>query len=613
MQKPESNEYRFQVNLSGMITLLSDHLYSSPRVFVRELLQNGVDAIHAREMIQPDHVGHVNFELFPAAEGVQPTLMVEDNGIGLTREDIHQFLAMIGQTSKQGEGVVRSDDFIGRFGIGLLSCFVVSDEIVLITRALNGSETLEWRGKPDGTYTIRALEVDLNVGTRVYLRAKPECVEHFDAKSLDSSMRQYGEWLPYSIWFRHDQEVEAIHRAKPHWLFQPTMAEMKLNRVDVLRWAEEYFRDSFIDYIPLHSKSGAVSGVAFIMASPVPASIRQTHRVYLKKMLVSDRTEKILPDWAFFVKCVLNTNELQPTASREQFHEHALLDAARSELGDALKQYILNVAEKSPDQWEKIVSVHHLAMKALAVQDDEFFKVMIDQLPFYTTMGQKWMGEIRSVQDPILYAATDADYRQMSTVAQAQGLLLINAGYVYDRELLERLDWVYPSLTVEQIDPTDLSKRLKEVDPNAQDRAAAFIHQANEVLDEFQVRAKVKRFSPTEVPALYTTDRENGFLRQSQSGLEATNVLFAAIIEELTSPFKMERESQLCFNYENPLIQRLIDCSNETIREHAIKMLYVQSLLLGHHPLRSIERKLMMDGFMTWMDWGMKMADFEGK
>ncbi len=612
MEKPNSGEFRFQVNLSGMITLLSDHLYSSPRVFVRELLQNGVDAIHAREMIQSDHAGHVNFELIQPEDGSVPTLMVEDDGIGLTRADIHQFLAMIGQTSKQGDGVVQSDDFIGRFGIGLLSCFVVSEEIVLITRAVNGTETLEWRGKPDGTYTIRALEMNLTPGTRVYLRAKEECVEHFVPAAIEHSLRNYGEWLPYSIWFRTGESNIAIHREKPLWLFQPTMSDMSLNHTEVIRWAEDYFHDSFIDYIPLFSETGHVSGAAFILASPVPASIRQTHRVYLKKMLVSDRTEHILPEWAFFVKCILNTNELQPTASREQFHDHPILDTARVELGEKLKQYILRVANTEKQKWEQIVGIHHLAMKALAVQDDEFFRVMIDQLPFYTTMGQKYMGDIRTEQDPILYAATDAEYRQMATVAGAQGLLLINAGYVYDRELLERMDWVYPSLTVEQMDPTELSKRLKEIDSEAQDRAASFIHHANEVLEPYQVRAIMKKFSPADVPVLYTTHRDVGFLRQAQMSAESSNILFAALIEELTAPFKEERESQVCFNYDNRLIQRLLDCTNERIREQSIQMLYVQALLLGHHSLRAAERRLMMDGFMTWMDWGMRIADEGG-
>lgn len=95
-----SNEYRFQVNLSGMIQILSNHLYSSPKVFLRELMQNATDAITARTEAEPGYQGEVRVELTETGE--QLTMMVEDNGIGLTEADIHEFLAMIGQSSKRG-------------------------------------------------------------------------------------------------------------------------------------------------------------------------------------------------------------------------------------------------------------------------------------------------------------------------------------------------------------------------------------------------------------------------------------------------------------------------------------------------------------------------------
>ena len=84
-----SNEYRFQVNLSGMIQILSNHLYSSPKVFLRELMQNATDAITARKEVEPGYQGEARIEL--TGTGDQLTMMVEDNGVGLTEADIHEF------------------------------------------------------------------------------------------------------------------------------------------------------------------------------------------------------------------------------------------------------------------------------------------------------------------------------------------------------------------------------------------------------------------------------------------------------------------------------------------------------------------------------------------
>src|ERR1044071_3123397 len=96
-------EYKFQVNLGGIIDLLSNHIYSSPQVFIRELLQNAVDAITARLHAEPAHTGSVWVELPERTVDDAPSLVFRDNGIGLTEEEIHSFLATIGQTSKRAE------------------------------------------------------------------------------------------------------------------------------------------------------------------------------------------------------------------------------------------------------------------------------------------------------------------------------------------------------------------------------------------------------------------------------------------------------------------------------------------------------------------------------
>src|SRR5262245_15867914 len=93
-------DHKFQINLRGLIDLLSNHLYSGPEVFGRELLQNGIDAIRARQHLEPTFQGEVSVEVHHRS-GKAPTLVFADNGIGLTEEEIHTFLATIGESSKR--------------------------------------------------------------------------------------------------------------------------------------------------------------------------------------------------------------------------------------------------------------------------------------------------------------------------------------------------------------------------------------------------------------------------------------------------------------------------------------------------------------------------------
>ena len=204
-------EHKFQINLRGIIDLLSNHLYSGPEVFVRELMQNATDAIRARTHLEPEHLGEIRMEIHQS-KGKPPTLMCSENGIGLTTEEVHTFLSTIGLSSKRAAEGEMPTDFIGQFGIGILSCFVVSDAIVVVSRsAKENSPAIEWRAKPDGTYTLKELEHDLTPGTQVWLTAKEGCEEHFEPGRIRELARHYGGLLPFPISITHGKSTTIVN------------------------------------------------------------------------------------------------------------------------------------------------------------------------------------------------------------------------------------------------------------------------------------------------------------------------------------------------------------------------------------------------------------------
>lgn len=230
-------KHNFQVHLSGIIDLLSNHLYSGPQVFVRELLQNAVDAISARRHEDPTHKGEISIEAIEI-DGRGHSLVVIDNGVGLKEEEIHRFLATIGQTSKRREDLLeRGSDFIGQFGVGLLSCFVVSQEIVVITKSIKpDSPTVEWRGHNDGTYSIKVLDKDIAPGTQVYLTAKPDSAEFFTSSRIRELCKHFGSMLPYPIRVVNGNRKDTINESGVPW-------ELPFhNQSDKTKFLKEYGR-----------------------------------------------------------------------------------------------------------------------------------------------------------------------------------------------------------------------------------------------------------------------------------------------------------------------------------------------------------------------------------
>jgi molecular chaperone HtpG len=602
--------HKFQIHLRGIIDLLSKHLYSGPEVFVRELLQNGVDALRARQNLDPDFTGGLTLELH-TPKGKPATLVATDDGIGLTEDEVHKFLATIGESSKRMAEGDRPTDFIGQFGVGILSCFLVSDEIVVISRsARGGSPAVEWRGRPDGTYEVRSLPGDLSPGTQVILTARADADELFTYERVAELTKHYGGMLPYPIKVISGKRAEQVNEKGVPWR-QEFSSDKERTRT-LLAFGREAFGVDFLDAIPLRAKAGDLDGVAYILPHEANLTARRAHRVYLKNMLLSETADNLLPDWAFFVKAVVNANDLRPTASRETFYDDEKLAAAREALGDCLRSYLVTLAEKRPEKLEKFIDLHYRALKALATEDDEFYRLFIDYLPFETTHGRMTFGEYRKDHATLLFAPTVDQFRQIARVASAQGRCVINAGYAYDQELLAKAPEIFDDIAVEELEASEIVQSFDELDLDEQESAHLLLSVAEAVLKPFRCEPELKKFKPAELPALFSTSKDGRFFRSLEQSREIADPLWGGLLDQLGRREKRATaHSQLCFNFVNPLVRRLIGLKNKPLLRRSVEMLYVQALLLGHQPLNAKEMALLNDGLLALIELGVASEEPE--
>jgi molecular chaperone HtpG len=600
--------HKFQIHLRGIIDLLSKHLYSGPEVFVRELLQNGVDAIRARQRLVTDFAGSLNLELH-TPKGKPATLVATDDGIGLTEDEVHKFLATIGESSKRMAEGDRPTDFIGQFGVGILSCFLVSDEIVVISKsAREESPAVEWRARPDGTYEVRTLAHDLAPGTQVILTAREDADEFFTFDRLSELVKHYGGMLPYPIKVSSGKRSELANERGVPW--RQEFATDKERTRALLQFGREAFGTDFLDAVPLRARAGDIDGVAFILPHEASLTARRAHRVYLKNMLLSESADNLLPDWAFFVKAVVNANDLRPTASRETFYDDDRLAAARDALGDCLRGYLVGLAERRPEKLEKFIDLHHRALKALAAEDDEFYRLFIDYLPFETTHGRMTFGEYRREHGTLVFAPTVDQFRQIARVASAQGRCVINAGYAYDHELLAKAPDVFDDLAVEELEASEIVQSFDDLTLDEQESAHLLMSVAEAALKPFRCEPEVKKFKPKELPALFSTSKDGRFFRSLEQSREIADPLWGGVLDQLGKREKRAAaHSQLCFNFDNPLVYRLVGLKNKGLLRRSVEMLYVQALLLGHQPLNAKEMALLNEGLLALIEFGVANED----
>ena len=534
MEHPENaaeSTFRFQVNLGGMLDILSNHLYKSPDVFLRELLQNGIDAITLRKKRQPEWCGgRITIALTPGEK-----LVLRDNGAGLTQEEVHRFLAVIGQSSKtilESDGTI-PEDYIGRFGIGLLSCFMVSDSIVVETQPAGGGTAHVWTGYPDGTYTLEPLEVGV-VGTAVTLTAKKGAERYFFRREIERLVLYYGLALPVPVCFAG--ETDAINRVPGDF--------SSANRGKLLAFEE------FLDVLPIATPH--LSGAAFVLPYRTDPSSREGHRIYLKQMLLTEHGDTLLPPWAFFLRCFLNTQGLRPTASREDFYEDQQLDAARQEFAGAVRDYLETLSQEEPERLRQLVDIHAQAIKSMAVWDDSLFRIFIDFLPFETSQGTLTGRALKRAGEGC-WVSSVPRFQQLKPVFLAQGRLLICTGYVYDQELVAKLA-SFCSLPLSPLGDEGMELVLEEPTRAEKEEGFSFLRAANRVL----------------------------------APLDFSDALGSLLSGQGGAPL-----STLYLNLNNPLVRRLYCLPEGELLEDALRILYVQALLAGGHPLRGGELKLM--------------------
>jgi molecular chaperone HtpG len=581
----------FQVDLRGVVDLLSRHLYSSPRVYLRELLQNAVDAITARG----DGPAEITLS---CTEGA---LSVSDSGIGLTEAEVHELLATIGRSSKRDELGFARHDFLGQFGIGLLSAFLVADEIEVVTRSAKGGPAVRWTGFADGRYRVLPGERD-EPGTTVSLRARQGAADWLKPAMVTELAGTYGSMLPVRV----TVDGVPVTGEGPPWAV--TYPDPSARRAALAAYCRELYGFEPFEIVDLNVPGAGLTGVAFVLSQPVAPTARRTHRVYLKRMLLAEGVDGLLPEWAFFVRCVVDAGELKPTAAREALYDDELLEHTREALGEQLRQWLIRLAETDPARLTGFLRLHHLGVKAMAVHDDAMLRIVDRWLEFETSAGPMTLSEFRRRHPGGRFTASVDEFRRLSAVSGAQGIGLVNGGYVYDAAIIERLRDIDPDAGLARLDPAELTTSFGVVDPVAELALRPFLAAAQRAVDRLGCEVVVRDFDPASLPALYLTSRAAEHHAEMEQARDEAEDLWADVLGALSSAVAADRP-QLVLNHRNPLTRRITTLDADGLIELAVQALYGQALLLGHHPLRPADTAVLNRSFLGLLDWAVHPKD----
>jgi molecular chaperone HtpG len=606
-----SERQKFNLHLPGLLKVLAEHLYSSKKVGVRELIQNAHDSCVRRkiEAAEPHYRPRIDVHLDVKGR----TLAICDNGNGLTAEEIGTYLATIGRgyTRELRERLAlcspqEAAELIGQFGLGFLSAFLIASEVTLLTRPLSGGDALRWSSTGDEHYDLGPGRRD-EVGTTVLLKIKPTASFLLNEPTLTDTVRTYADFVPTPIHVNGD-EYPANLMTPPWEADEPAEA------------VREYVARAFHNTRPLvvlplgdakvsvghDSITVPLSGFLFVPPGSV-ASVREFGdlRVYIRRMFICERERDLLPPWARFVRGVVECPILQPTASREGIHQDENFELVRQALEEQLGEGLRELAHEQPAVWKQVVRGHSDVIIGWAVTDNEFFEKVEDIVTFRTTRGPLSLPEYLDLSQGSLYYVTrELGSLQEQLLAEGRDVPAIDASWFAVTPFLEKYAQRHPDVGLVQLDGE--ADTLLRPAPEAPFAALLEHYRAQEV------RAQVASFKPADVPAIVLYPQGAELAREAEASLESGDLpgpLAGLISSYVEQKFRANDELRgtLYLNASCPLVRRLaeqppdaraaaLDLLHQTARLFAGRMLSARDAVVAFRGLTAALEGLLRRG-----------------
>lgn len=555
---PEHEREQFRVDLRGIVDVLSHHLYSHPSVYLREILQNARDAISSRAELDPSFTGG-RVEIEPAA--ADAPMVVRDDGVGLTAEEMRELLATVGGTSKRYDLEVTREKFLGQFGIGLFACFLVADTIEVRSRSARTPDapTIRWVGHGDGTYSIDEHVAPLpGPGTEVLLRPREGELARCSAQEVGRLTTRYAEYLDVPVMLAGQE----LSRRKPPW---------ELAVEEQLAWCRERLGFDPLGVVPLESSLLGVTGLAFVLPYTAAPGHRTGDRIYSRGMLVSESDDQLLPSWAFFCRAVVDAGRLSLTANREALLETTSLEHVRESLGARLLAELIMVQGEHPEVYEHIVGLHADGLTALAVTGADLRGLLRATLPLRTTEGLLTLEELARRGGQVAYVANATTYAALKDVAVHAGVLVVDASGPSAADLLRAVEAETPALTLRELGPGHVLE-LARPTPYPDSEAAARLEELGRAaLADLGVEVSVASFRPADRPVLWWPGD------QAQGG---------------------SRPPTLVLNGDNDAVVRLVEAPGRRTPA-MVRALYALGLLLGGQAPSPAETRALGDALQV--------------
>ncbi len=368
-QNASGNPIPFKAETKQLLNILIHSLYTEREIFLRELLSNASDALARldfvmltdRDVLDPE----LPLEIRIRTDEEEGLLIVEDTGIGMTREELADNLGTIARSGAKAfveaaqEKDRKLEDIIGQFGVGFYSAFMVADWIRVVSRSYHPeAQAAAWYATGEDTYVLEDAEKETR-GTEVRIKLKEDAKEFLDEARLRQVIKRHSDFVQYPIYLNDGEEP--VNRQTALWRQNPREVEPEAYN--------EFYKQLTLDFTdPLTYTHMVVDApaqlyaVLFVPQNPqnLVFSPRKEPglKLYARKVLIREFDNDLLPQYLNFIQGVVDSEDLPLNVSRESVQSNQIMVLLKRLVTGKAFEMLTNLGKDDPEKYIEFWEVY---------------------------------------------------------------------------------------------------------------------------------------------------------------------------------------------------------------------------------------------------------------
>jgi len=430
--------HAFQTEISQLLDLMINSLYSQKEIFIRELISNSSDAIDKRRFAALTDASLLNEDeelavtITPDTEA--KTLTISDNGIGMNEEEVIDNIGTIARsgTKKFMEALKSSDDsdvsLIGQFGVGFYSVFMVADKVTLITRKAGTENAVQWESNGKGEFTLSDASKN-SVGTDIIIHLREDESEYLDEFRVKHIINKYSEHISLPIKMLApapldedgkpqegaEREYEAVNTGTALW----ARAKSEISDEEYQNFYQSLSYDPEPPLSILHHKVEGNLEYTSLLYIPKKAPFdlwnrekRKGIKLYVRRIFIMDEAEHLMPNYLRFIKGVIDSADLPLNVSREILQSDRDIQKIKTRAVKRVLDELKRIAKDEPETFQGFWDEFGQVLKEGIVEDADNKDNLLSLLRFATTNNDsevqnvsldEYVARMQDDQDAIYY------------------------------------------------------------------------------------------------------------------------------------------------------------------------------------------------------------------